>query len=103
MHSFELGDKAFLKPEYCPILVVGRYEDFYEIQHEVYPDEIVLKDGETLYGDTSVEVIGDMDFSVVIEYAVRADQLISKPDFDALCEEITRYKDVEVRNGSRRH
>jgi hypothetical protein len=63
MHSFELGDKAFLKPEYCPILVVGRYEDFYEIQHEVYPDEIVLKDGETLYGDTSVEVIGDMDFS----------------------------------------
>ncbi len=103
MHSFELGDGAFLKPEYFPIIVVGRYEDFYEIQHEVYLDEIVTRGGKPFYGETGVEIIGDTDFSVVIEYAVRADQLISKPEFDALCEKITSHEKVDVKNGNQRH
>lgn len=67
MPSFEPGEGAFLKPECLPILVVGWYEDFYAIQHEVYPDEILTSNDGVFYGSTGVEVVSDGDTLVVIE------------------------------------
>ena len=92
MHTFQLGDGVFLKSEYVPVKIVGRCEDFDKIQHEVFPDEVVDAAGRSLYGDTSVEIVGDTEYCLVIEYAVPAEQLVSKQDFDALCEQITHGK-----------
>ncbi|WP_155831127.1 hypothetical protein [Hyphomicrobium sp. 802] len=86
MPSFEPGEGAFLKPEYLPILVVGRYEDFYAIQHEVYPGEIFTNNDGVFYGNTNVEVVSDGDALIMIEYSVRVEQLATKNDFDALCD-----------------
>ena len=59
MHTFQLGERVFLKSEYVPVKIVGRCANSCKIQHEVCPDEIAYDAGGSLYGDTSVEIVGD--------------------------------------------
>jgi hypothetical protein len=86
MHLFELGEGAFLKPEYLPVTIVRRFGDTYEIQHSVEPGTLVTNDSGTFYEGLAVEIVGDTETSVLIAYTARVDQLISKQDFNNLCE-----------------
>jgi hypothetical protein len=72
---------AYLKPDYLPVLFVGSYANFYQIQHEVDPDEIVITDGVRHYRGLAVEIIGDTELGYVTEYPVPADQLVTRQDF----------------------
>jgi hypothetical protein len=99
MRVFELGEGAFLKPVYLLVTVVGRFGDTYEIRHAVEPGALVTNDSATFYEGLPVEIVGDTETLVMIAYAVRADQLISKQDFDDLfdndAKEISPDADVE--------
>jgi len=86
MHLFELGEGAFLKPEYLPVTIIGRFGDTCKIQHAVEPGALVTNDSATFYEGLPVEIVGDTETSVMIAYTVRAEQLISKQDFNNLCE-----------------
>ena len=59
MRVFALGERAFLKPEYLPVTIVGRFGDTYEIQHSVEPGALVTNDSATFYEGLPVEIVSD--------------------------------------------
>ena len=96
MRVFELGEGAFLRPVYLIVTVVGRFGDTYEIRHAVEPGALVTNDSATFYEGLPVEIVGDTESSVLIAYAVRADQLISKQDFNNLCQNANLEMDSDA-------